>query len=93
MKNNQDLQAYFNQRLQEILSKHHKIMIGWDEVLHPELPKTIVIQSWRGQEALTIPAQRGYSGLLSFGYYLDLMWLAARHYAVDPMSRACQFES
>ena len=88
MKNNQDLQAYFNRRLQEILSKHHKIMIGWDEVLHPELPKTIVIQSWRGQEALAIPAQQGYSGLLSFGYYLDLMWLAARHYAVDPMSRA-----
>src|SRR6266481_3774308 len=28
MKNNQDLQAYFNQRLQKILSKHHKIMMG-----------------------------------------------------------------
>jgi hexosaminidase len=88
MKNNQDLQAYFNQRLQEILSKHHKIMIGWDEVLHPELPKTIVIQSWRGQESLAIAAQQGYSGLLSFGYYLDLMWPAARHYSVDPMSGA-----
>ncbi len=88
MKNNQDLQAYFNRRLQEILSKHHKIMIGWDEVLHPELPKTIVIQSWRGQESLAVAAQQGYSGLLSFGYYLDLMWPAARHYAVDPMSGA-----
>src|SRR6202041_70465 len=88
MKNNQDLQAYFNRRLQEILSKHHKIMIGWDEVLHPELPKTIVIQSWRGQESLAIAAQQGYRGLLSYGYYLDLMWPAARHYAVDPMSGA-----
>jgi hexosaminidase len=27
MKSNQDLQAYFNQRLQKILSKHHKIMV------------------------------------------------------------------
>jgi len=26
MKNNQDLQAYFNQRLQKILTKHHKLM-------------------------------------------------------------------
>src|SRR5229473_2701708 len=88
MKNNQDLQAYFNQRLQRILSKHHKSMIGWDEVLHPDLPKTIVIQSWRGQESLATAARQGYSGLLSFGYYLDLMWPAARHYAVDPMSGA-----
>ena len=88
MKSNQDLQAYFNQRLQKILSKHHKIMMGWDEVMHPDLPKSVVVQSWRGQQSLAIAAQQGYSSLLSFGYYLDLMWLASRHYAVDPMSGA-----
>jgi hexosaminidase len=88
MKNNQDLQAYFNQRLQKILSKHHKIMMGWDEVLHPDLPKTVVVQSWRGQQSLATAAQQGYSGLLSFGFYLDLMWPASRHYAVDPLSGA-----
>jgi hexosaminidase len=88
MNNNQDLQAYFNQRLQKILSKHHKIMVGWDEILRPDLPKSIVVQSWRGQESLATAAQQGYSGLLSFGYYLDLMWPASRHYAVDPMSGA-----
>lgn len=88
MKNNQDLQAYFNQRLQKIVAKNHKIMVGWDEILHPDLPKTIVIHSWRGQESLASAAQQGYSGLLSHGYYLDLMWPAERHYAVDPMSDA-----
>lgn len=84
-KTNQDLQAYFNQRLQKIVAKNHKIMVGWDEILHPDLPKTIVVQSWRGQQSLAVAAKQGYSGLLSFGYYLDLMWPAARHYAVDPM--------
>jgi hexosaminidase len=88
MKNNQDLQAYFNQRLQKILAKNHKIMIGWDEILHPDLLKTVVVQSWRGQESLATAAKQGYSALLSHGYYLDLMWPAARHYAVDPMSDA-----
>ena len=88
MKNNQDLQAYFNQRLQKILSKHHKIMVGWDEILRPDLPKSIVVQSWRGQQSLATAAQQGFSGMLSFGYYLDLMWPASRHYAVDPMSGA-----
>ena len=88
MKNNQDLQAYFNQRLQKILTKHHKTTIGWDEILHPDLPKAIVVQSWRGQQSLAAAAQEGYSGLLSFGYYLDLMWPAAQHYGVDPISGA-----
>jgi len=86
MKNNQDLQAYFNKRLQPILAKNHKIMLGWDEILHPDLPKTIVVQSWRGQASLAAAAKQGYTGLLSHGYYLDLMFPAAQHYAVDPMS-------
>jgi hexosaminidase len=88
MKNNQDLQAYFNQRLQKIVAKNHKTMVGWDEILHPDLPKTIIVQSWRGQKSLAEAAKQGYSGLLSNGYYLDLMWPAARHYAVDPMADA-----
>lgn len=86
MKTNQDLQAYYNEHLEKILAKHHKIMIGWDEILHPDLPKTIVVQSWRGQDSLAAAAKQGYSGILSYGYYVDLMWPAARHYAVDPMS-------
>ena len=88
MKDNRDLQAYFNKRLEKIVSKHGKIMMGWDEVLHPDLPKTVVVQSWRGQESLAAAAKQGYRGLLSNGYYLDLMWPTARHYAVDPMSGA-----
>ncbi len=86
MKNNRDLQAYFNQRLQKIVSKHGKIMVGWDEVLHPDLPKTVVVESWRGQDSLAQAAKQGYRSLLSYGYYLDLIWPAARHYAVDPMT-------
>jgi hexosaminidase len=86
MKSNQDLQAHFNQRLQKILDKHHKIMVGWDEVLHPDLPKSVVVQSWRGQQSLAVAARQGYRGMLSFGYYIDLMWPASRHYVVDPMS-------
>jgi hexosaminidase len=86
MENNRDLQAYFNGRLEKIVHKHHKIMMGWDEVLHPDLPKSVVVQSWRGQESLAEAARQGHGTLLSYGYYLDLMWPAARHYAIDPMS-------
>ncbi len=88
MKNNQDLQAYFNTRVQTIVSKHGKTMVGWDEILRPDLPKDIVVQSWRGQDSLAAAAKLGYRGLLSFGYYVDLNWPASRHYAIDPISGA-----
>jgi hexosaminidase len=88
LKTNQDLQAYFNTRVQKIVSKHGKTMVGWDEILRPNLPKDIVVQSWRGQDSLAAAARRGYRGILSYGYYLDLMWPASRHYAVDPVSGA-----
>jgi len=86
IKSNQDLQADFNRRIEKIVSKHGKTMIGWDEVLNPDLPKDIVVQSWRGQDSLAQAARQGYRGVLSYGYYLDLMWPASRHYAIDPMS-------
>src|SRR5207248_5205520 len=53
---------------------------------HPDLPNSVVIQSWRGPDSLADAAKQGYRGLLSSGFYVDLMWPAARHYATDTMS-------
>jgi hexosaminidase len=86
IKNNDALQAYFSGRVQKLVVKHGKAVVGWDEVLVPGVPKDVVIQSWRGQASLALAAKQGYRGILSNGYYLDLGWPAARHYAVDPMS-------
>ena len=88
LKDNDDLQAYFNQRVQKIVAKHGKTMLGWDEILRPDLPKDIVIQSWRGPDSLAQAAKQGYRGLLSSGFYVDLMWSAERHYATEPLSGA-----
>ncbi len=85
LKNRHDLQAYFNKRVQELVKKHGKTMAGWDEVLHPDLPTDIVVQTWRGQESLAKAARLGYKGILSYGYYLDLMQPAAYHYSIDPL--------
>lgn len=85
IKDNHALQAYFNQRLSKIIQKLGKKMIGWDEILHPDLPKESAIQSWRGFESLAEAAKRGYDGLLSKGYYIDLMYPTVSHYLVDPL--------
>jgi len=87
MKDNLDLQTYFNKRIQSILHRYGKKMVGWDEIFHPDLPKNVVIQSWRGQETLAKTAIEGYMGILSNGYYLDHILSAAEHYGVDPMDK------
>ncbi|HUX45722.1 MAG TPA: family 20 glycosylhydrolase [Terracidiphilus sp.] len=79
------LQVYFNQHLLKILTKYHKHMVGWDEIMTPGLPKDIVVQSWRGVESLAKGATEGYQGILSAPYYLDGMHSAEFHYLADPI--------
>jgi len=79
------IQTYFNQRLLKIVQKYGKTMVGWDEILGPDLPKDAVIQSWRGADSLATAATKGYRGILSAGYYIDHVRPASYHYAVDPL--------
>lgn len=91
LKTNHDLQTYFNIKLEEILNKFGKKLMGWDEILTPSTPKTAVIHSWRGehegleQSTLIEAAQKGYQAVLSAGYYIDRMLSVEHHYLVDPI--------
>jgi hexosaminidase len=79
------LQAYFNLRLQKILAGHGKKMMGWDEIIHPDLPKEgIVVQTWRDHGSLWESARKGNNAVLSAGYYLDYKKPASYHYGIDP---------
>ena len=86
MKDNAALQSYFTARVQKLVAAHHRIMEGWDEVLGPDTPKDVVIQSWRGPKSLAAAARQGNRGLLSTGYYIDLNQSAAEHYLADPLA-------
>jgi hexosaminidase len=79
------LQRYFNERVLEIFTRYGKRMVGWDEVFQEGLPKNVVIQSWRGRESLFESARLGYSGILSNGYYIDLIQPTDFHYLNDPL--------
>lgn len=85
---NEELQTYFTERVVKIIEKYKKTPVGWDEVLSPDLPKDVVVQSWRGQESEAKAVQQGHRALLSNGYYLDLSQPAEKHYGVDPLGDA-----
>lgn len=91
LKTNHDLQTYFNIKLEKILLKLGKKLMGWDEIMTPTMPTTAVIHSWRGvneglkESTLIEAAKKGYQSVLSNGYYIDRMLSVRHHYAIDPI--------
>ena len=92
LKDNHELQTYFNIKLEKILAQYGKSLMGWEEIMTENMPKTALIHSWRGVnegmepgESLVKAVKNGYQTILSNGYYIDLMLSAADHYIVDPM--------
>ncbi|EKF9122917.1 beta-N-acetylhexosaminidase [Vibrio cholerae] len=79
------LQSYLNTKVEQMLAERGKKMSGWDEIWHKDLPKSIVIQSWRGHDSIGSAAKQGYRGVLSTGYYLDQPQPTNYHYRNDPM--------
>ncbi|GAA4508748.1 hypothetical protein GCM10023172_41370 [Hymenobacter ginsengisoli] len=79
------LQNYFNRRMLTIVQKLGKTMVGWDEILGPDLPQPIAIESWRGPKGVLDAVRQGHPALRAHGYYIDLYLTAASHYAADPL--------
>lgn len=82
------LQAYFTGRVYEIVRKHGKTMIGWDEILRPGLPTDVVVQAWRSSKMMARAAIDGHAVIESGPYYLDFVLPAGYHYRMDPVDTA-----
>ncbi|HSG91238.1 MAG TPA: family 20 glycosylhydrolase, partial [Pseudomonadales bacterium] len=78
------VQAWFIREMVALLARHGRRAVGWDEVLHPAVPESLVVQSWRGAASLRTATAAGHDALFSSGWYLDLMYPAGLHYAFDP---------
>lgn len=79
-----DLQADFNRRVAARVAGLGRRTLAWDEVLHPDLPAAVVVQSWRGATARDRALAAGHDCVVSANYYLDLFFPADVHYAFDP---------
>lgn len=83
------LQAYFNRRMVDMLAAKNRKVVGWDEVLHPQMPK-VLVQNWRGATTRDRALAGGQDCLISAGYYLDLFYPADLHYGYDPQASQAQ---
>ena len=80
------LQNLFNQRLADLLIDRGRMLVGWDEIAHSDLPRTSVVQSWRGGASRDRAVAQGFDCVFSAGYYLDFFYPADLHYGYDPES-------
>ena len=80
----QGLQASFNAPVVARLRDLGKTPVAWDEAIHPDLPRDVVIQGWRGPAARARALGAGFDTVHSAGYYLDLAYPADLHYLSDP---------
>ena len=59
LKNEAQLQTYFNHRIEAFLQKHGRKMIGWDEILEGGVSPTTTVMSWRGTKGGIAAAKAG----------------------------------
>jgi hexosaminidase len=86
----ESLQSLFNERLADLLIERGRTLVGWDEIAQGDLPRTSVVQSWRGGASRDRAIAQGFDCVFSAGYYLDLFYPADLHYAYDPDSSSAE---
>ncbi len=59
------LQGYFTDRMGRFLAARGRRLVGWDEILRPDLNKNAVVMSWRGTSGARAAAIAGYDTVLS----------------------------
>jgi hexosaminidase len=68
------LQSYFIERMEKVVAKYGKKIIGWDEILEGGLAETATVMSWRGEKGGIAAANMGHDVIMvpgSEGLYID----------------------
>jgi len=85
MANEHELQAYFGERLNQIVNKIGKKTVVWEEAFHPNMSKNMVVQLWKpAVMGKVLQAHEVVSNqqqaIISRGFYLDYFLPSAFHY-------------
>ncbi len=65
LKGEDELQSWFIRRVEKILQKHGKRLIGWDEILEGGLAPNAAVMSWRGTSGGIAAANSGHDVVMS----------------------------
>ncbi|MGI4751495.1 MAG: beta-N-acetylhexosaminidase [Janthinobacterium lividum] len=98
LKNMEEVQSYFEKRVEKIVESKGKKFMGWDEILEGGLAPDAVVMSWRGMKGGIQAAKMGHEVVMSpttFAY-LDYMQgdaaIESKVYSTLRLQKAYQFE-
>lgn len=79
LKDENELQSYFIQRIEKFVNSKGRRIIGWDEILEGGLAPNATVMSWRGTDGGIAAAKMGHDVVMTPGepLYFD-------HYQSDP---------
>jgi len=98
LKTQQEVQSYFEKRVEKIVTSKGKKLIGWDEILEGGLAPGAAVMSWRGMEGGTEAAKMGHEVVMSPTTYCYIDYMQAdpvmepHIYATLRLNKAYQFE-
>jgi hexosaminidase len=98
LKTMEEVQSYFEKRVEKIVESKGKKLIGWDEILEGGLAPNALVMSWRGIKGGIAAAKMGHQVVMSptTYVYLDYMQgdaISEPHvYATLRLNKAYEFE-
>jgi hexosaminidase len=98
LKNMDEVQSYFEKRVEKLVSAKGKKMIGWDEILHGGLAPGAAVMSWQGMKGGIEAAQQKHEVVMTpttFAYIDYMQGDAAtepRVYATLRLKKSYEFE-
>lgn len=90
LKDERELQSYFEKRMEKFINLKGKQIIGWDEILEGGLAPEATVQSWRGVQGAIDAAKLGHDVIVSptshcyFDYPVDVTDME-KVYSFDPV--------
>ena len=98
LKTQEEVQSYFEKRLEKIVESKGKKFLGWDEILEGGLAPDAIVMSWRGMKGGIQAAKMGHEVVMSpttFAY-LDYMngdpAIEPRIYSTLRLNKAYEFD-
>ena len=98
LKTMEEVQSYFEKRLEKIVESKGKKFMGWDEILEGGLAPSAAVMSWRGMKGGIEAAKMGHEVVMSPTTYAYIDYMQAdpiiepRVYATLRLNKAYEFE-
>lgn len=98
LKSMEEVQSYFEKRVEKIVESKGKKVIGWDEILEGGLAPGAAVMSWRNEKGAIEAAKQGHEAVMTPAQFVYLDYMQADReiephvYASLPLKKVYSFE-